>query len=731
MAAARKSAHVYAPAPGSGRWELLLAALALLQAVALAVVSFMLADRHFMLPLDDSYIHLQYARMMAAGQPLVYTTGMTSSGGMTSPLYVMLLTPALWIGLGGVKGAAAAFALGTVVWMAIPIVVGRLAGLLAGPLAGRIAGLLVLANGHLLWNALSGMETGVYTLLILGAVWGIACWLREELPAGRTLAIGCLAMLPLIRPEGLYLTGAAILLAVLRRGDGPRLGIIPLLLTILPFLGWLAILRIGTGDWRPAGLTIKGLSAQPYFNLSEKAAYATETLSRVAMKFHANVIPDPLYAGFKGDPNLPYMPAGLGLLAALGAGFLLVGEWRSRRPAAGVYTVAAWVLGLGTVAASMLPFIHQQRYLAPYTALAIVLAMVALARLAQLFKQHEETSLRAAGIGLLLVSLPSVPFWMVEYGRNARDIFHLLRVASFSTASSNEPIAITDAGVLAYYGNGPRYDLVGLCSREFTRATAHGEGATLEALSRLPESRRPATLLSYPNWWSAAFPLGPPLQSWSIPRTTITSGILLQQWPIDWQAIDRGAQPPAAVYAGERLALEVDVADLESERTAGYRFAHGPYDFDPRAWPQPLAPVASFEVQSVTVADPATTGTLTIGTTGRAVDGGRTIRGESFVYTPGQFPTRPHTLYLRVSRPPLGSFGAVATELRVLVRSDTTGYTVARPVAGMVPGDAKTLSANLADVFDEVGGTSWRISIEGVPAGAAWSSYHIWMTSER
>src|SRR5687768_4338727 len=44
-----------------------------------------------LMPLDDTYIHFQYARQMASGEPYVYNPGDAATSGGTSFLYPILL----------------------------------------------------------------------------------------------------------------------------------------------------------------------------------------------------------------------------------------------------------------------------------------------------------------------------------------------------------------------------------------------------------------------------------------------------------------------------------------------------------------------------------------------------------------------------------------------------------------------------------------------------------------
>ncbi len=168
------------------------------------------------LPLDDGWIHLQFARQLAAGHGLAYNDpvaelpGLGWISGSTAPLWTALLAlafllpgaPLFWV-----KALGVAFFLGSV------DATGRLAaelGLGAGP--RRLATVLVAATPWLVWSALSGMEIALFSYLSL---WGIVLHLRERgtpapqrqrLPA----SLAVLAASALARPEGTLLLVLAV-----------------------------------------------------------------------------------------------------------------------------------------------------------------------------------------------------------------------------------------------------------------------------------------------------------------------------------------------------------------------------------------------------------------------------------------------------------------------------------------------------------------------------------------
>ncbi|MCP4250331.1 MAG: hypothetical protein GY778_25085, partial [bacterium] len=125
------------------------------------------------LPLDDSWIHLQFARHLATGHGLAYDTAADGTGGRwisgsTAPLWTALLalafvlpgTPVLW---------AKALGIGFFLWTVLAT--DRLAAELGlGSGLRRLASVMTAATHWLTWSALSGMEVVLFAGLSL---WGM------------------------------------------------------------------------------------------------------------------------------------------------------------------------------------------------------------------------------------------------------------------------------------------------------------------------------------------------------------------------------------------------------------------------------------------------------------------------------------------------------------------------------------------------------------------------------
>ena len=189
-----------------------LVAIVLLAAVAAAVwgttLERMVTAPGF--PLDDAWIHLQFARNLAEGHGFSFNAGVPSSGS-TAPLWTMLLAVPLAV---GISPLYAAKLLGLVLVGVTAIAAAALTNRLSASLGGAlVAGLSVAIAPRLVWSGLSGMEVPLYTALTLlavlayldaadaarrgigWAVWaGLAAWARPEtLVVGGVLAIAWLA----------------------------------------------------------------------------------------------------------------------------------------------------------------------------------------------------------------------------------------------------------------------------------------------------------------------------------------------------------------------------------------------------------------------------------------------------------------------------------------------------------------------------------------------------------
>ena len=150
-------------------------------------------------PLDDPWIHQTYARNLAQTGRFAYA-GDQISAGSTSPLWTLLLAVGHVVGIGPLPWA---YLLGTLSWLALAWTCGAMARRLfpeRQSLALLVA-LACLAEWHLAWAALSGMEITLFTWLSLLLI-------ERHVARARPVSVGLIGgALVWARPEGIVLVG--------------------------------------------------------------------------------------------------------------------------------------------------------------------------------------------------------------------------------------------------------------------------------------------------------------------------------------------------------------------------------------------------------------------------------------------------------------------------------------------------------------------------------------------
>jgi hypothetical protein len=176
-----------------------------------ALTACRLTDGQGGVPLDDAWIHFQFARNLARGDGLSFNPGQPTSGS-TAPLWTLLLAGVYLAGgefpFSGqvLSGACFLAALATTYALGV-----RLTG---KRWAGWLAGMVVAANGRTVWAGLSALETCLFAALSLLAIGAHV----SDRAAGRyrlrTAALFGLAALT--RPEGYLLFALSLVDFALR-----------------------------------------------------------------------------------------------------------------------------------------------------------------------------------------------------------------------------------------------------------------------------------------------------------------------------------------------------------------------------------------------------------------------------------------------------------------------------------------------------------------------------------
>ncbi|MBU0703074.1 MAG: hypothetical protein KKC18_04335 [Chloroflexi bacterium] len=156
-------------------------------------------------PLDDAWIHFQFARNLARGDGLSFNPGQPTSGS-TAPLWTLLLAGVYFLGGDFPVAGQLLSAICFLATLAATYALGK--QLTGNHWAGWLAGAVVALNGRMVWAGLSALETCLFATLSLLA---ITAHLRDRNTGHyrlRTAALFGLAALS--RPEGYLLFALAM-----------------------------------------------------------------------------------------------------------------------------------------------------------------------------------------------------------------------------------------------------------------------------------------------------------------------------------------------------------------------------------------------------------------------------------------------------------------------------------------------------------------------------------------
>ena len=413
-------------------------------------------------PLDDSFIHLQYATRLAEGHFWSYQGQEGCTSGATSLLWPFLLAPGSLLGLHGENlylwaVFLGALGLGFSAWYS-----SRWVAKFQPELAGWV-GWAVLFCGPLQWGSFSGMEIGVFAAALCGL---LSCWRGS-------MAWFWALVLALIRPEGAVLCA---LWAVARIWEDRAWGT---LLLVLPGGTPLLISKICSHSWLSNSILTKH---NPRYTQPEE-------FSRLWF-----LVNDLLIDSF-GDR---YFGKG-GLLAvvlmALGLSQLLDQEWKARRMGEGTKGAVVLLLMMGMMAAAVGVTFHHSRYLMPSLPIFIAFYMVG----ADFLRRKLDLASWPLGLALGWVLVGTFG-WMNAFGKNASDIGQQqMALADWirEHTPSDARIALNDAGAIPYLSQRTVLDLEGIVSPESLRWSLAGEGSVFTLLRQ----QKPDFIAIFPEWF--------------------------------------------------------------------------------------------------------------------------------------------------------------------------------------------------------------------------------------
>ncbi len=505
----------------------------------------------FPVPLDDVFIHFDFARSLARGHPFEWIAGQGYSSGETSPLYAALLGVGWAVGFRGDWLACFAAAV-TIASIASAMTSLRT---LAASTCGAIAGsILLVAIGALDFALFSGMEVALFVALAFHA-FVLADRVVKSPPhvrASRQWRLGVVgALLVWTRPEAAVIVFClAVLAARHARSQSPLGAMIRVAFPgALATLATLALNYAMTGDCASAGARLKLLTSNPYLSDLDRAREVVLNL----VYFFSKVLQGSAVA----RPSLVWIFFACALLPVF--------TRRTREVSATVLASALLFTLLVSIngAARFQGF----RYYAPAVAMLVLAVAMGVGVVARRSKWVSIALGIFLGVSAGWRIGPSIRFF-VQASENIHD--QQRRVGEM-LAMRDGRVLVGDAGAIPYFSDRSAVDAMGLGGfhrMPFTRAALAGEASMLELVQRMPNEERPTILALYPNWF--------PVTTASFARTTlarvtiehnvICGGPTKLVAEADWAALaDEGV--PNAID-------ELDVADVESEDAHAYE-GHG------------------------------------------------------------------------------------------------------------------------------------------------------------
>jgi hypothetical protein len=512
------------------------------------------------LPLDDAYIHFQYARALAEGHPFRYNADQPPTSGATSLLYPFLLALGYAVGFTGEALAWWALGLGILTWFGATWLLFRLisaesAGLT--PLALGIATIFAL-HGSLAWAFVSGMETGLFLFAILLTLW----YVRAESPRAALIAA---AVTALIRPEGavIALTTALYLLLRARRASWLYYALPFAAAAAQPVLNWAL-----TGTPSGSGMQAKSYLYNVPSDLQRTLWLIGDTFGRLWRELFTDI----------SDYNTAFFA----VLALFPIAFGLWQLIRWRKVSLPLL-IAVWLLGLSAITALVeTAFWQFKRYQQPLIALLLLLSGYTFVALSRAGQRNVACWLIGAYAVFMLIG---VSRWSVDYYENVREVAFSQRELARAVAQL-PTVAIVgahDIGAVRYFGNRTTYDVVGLTTPKAAEAWRHGPGAVFEQMYASPW--RPDYFAIYPDargltYFAQSGVFGEVLGNFpsTKPSVNVASATDSGQslYRANWTYAAYAAQPmqPSTLAEIQDFTLvdSLNVAHLESERAHGYRW---------------------------------------------------------------------------------------------------------------------------------------------------------------
>lgn len=525
------------------------------------------ASGTFGFPLDDSWIHAQFARNLALGHGFSYNPGVPASGS-TAPLWTLVLSAGH---LATGDAVLSAKVLGVVFLALTVVLVYMLVGVIAGDAREALFAAVVTASlSRLVWAGLSGMEVTLAVTLTLA---GMLTHVTYGRLGGRRqyLSTVLFGLAALARPECAAFFLAAMLDRALSgtlirwRELAARDWLVPVgvhvalfLAVIAPFVLFSRVFGIGflpNTAYAKALLWGRGLIA----------AVSTGSLAELARSF--TVHPFDYYLSFL-EESLSNNPI-LFVLSAFGFLRLVFSIPYAEKSRCRTFIIPLSVIIFPLAIGVVVPFgtasYQEGRYAAPVAPLMLVIGTIGLYEAGRYgagilsrakFMGRPATVVMERSLIWLLMALALAAqvrtAWYrgKNYGREVANIEEM-QVTLGKWIDRELPqdatLAVNDVGAIAYFSGRDVLDTVGLISPEvlsYMEARAPRDAAVLEFL----KDERPGYAVLFPDWYPrmvADERLFEPIHRVVLEDNIICGGDEMVVYALRWDELDareRGAE---------------------------------------------------------------------------------------------------------------------------------------------------------------------------------------------
>ncbi len=392
---------------------------------------------------DDTYIHLQYAKNLAAGNGFVFNPG-ENVYGSTSPLWVALIADGIALGLDGLMVAKGLGAIATI-WSVILFLQLLRRDLRMPEL--RAFGVVTWASHAWMsrWSV-SGMETPLAVALVLA---GFVAFTEGKQWGSRPVRTGALwALAALTRPEAVFLLVLWGIFLIIDTDS--RAGIRRLLFGALPpaiiYGGWLLYARLTFGSFWPNTLAAKVAGGEGWDYIAEQLMRQAQIVGATDAALAGALVAALVFAGARVWPGR--------------------GQWQAQRLLPWVWVAALPLLY------TMRGVPVLSRYLLPIMPILAWLSWWAVERWWSGNAPRREDRRGAALLGLGLMLLSVVPNLLVHQQKVVPQVDSLsagMRASLIpwgkwfrENTARDAVVAAPDIGAVGYFSERRVLDLAGL-----------------------------------------------------------------------------------------------------------------------------------------------------------------------------------------------------------------------------------------------------------------------------